>query len=129
MVTDVMILESTGAAEPKVPDGFTLVATDLLPKPHEGEDAGSAPHVFLAVRLEPVDACSKMPIVDLAVVYGIAATGEDALAGGFQMSGGFETTELPASASAAYKARVYICTKRDGAGHVYAEEMAAAPLA
>ena len=126
VVTDVMILESTGAAEPKVPDGFTLVATDLLPKPHEGEDAGSAPHVFLAVRLEPVDACSKMPIVDLAVVYGIAAvSGEDALAGGFQMSGGFETTELPASASAAYKARVYICTKRDGAGHVYAEEMAA----
>jgi hypothetical protein len=125
LITDLMIVESFGEVEAKAPDGFTLVANDLLPKAGEGADAGAAPHVFLAVKLEAANACSKQPIVDLAVVYGLATVAGEAPSAAFEMDGGFETVELPASVSAAYKARVYVCTKREGAGHVFAEQMAA----
>lgn len=127
VATDITIVESIGVAEVVAPEGYTLVKTDILPTPPEGTDASSVPHAFFALKLEPADACSAPPIVDLAVVYGPQQGAEEKSERRteFEMSGGFETMELPESVSVAYNSRVYICTKREGAGHVFAEQMAA----
>jgi len=119
IITDAVILTSTGKEDlvtvhlgPK----YTVVKEDLL---GGGEGDGDL-HAYLAVKSEPAGSCTEAPLVDLAIVYGAPGEGE-----AFEMGGGFDTLELPASVAAVYGARLYMCLKREGSGALFAEQMAA----
>lgn len=117
VVTDVIVVESDGTDDPSVPEGFALVQEDIM-KGQEG--AGKA---FVCTKSSPLSSAPSPPLVEIALVYG-----KPDLAPGdakFTMSGGYETQELPESLNSAFGTKLYLCTKRQGAGHAYAEFVAA----
>mmetsp|Transcript_17132 Transcript_17132/g.44529 ORF Transcript_17132/g.44529 Transcript_17132/m.44529 type:complete len:938 (+) Transcript_17132:131-2944(+) len=129
LVSDVVVVETAGDAAPVAPEGYELVPGDLLPEvpKSEGDDAAAdpaAPHVYLAVKRVPLSGADTPPLVDLALVYG--AWGDVASDGtSFTMSGGYETLQMPDAVNRTYKATIYLCTKREGAGGSFAANVAA----
>ena len=133
VIADVAVI--VGGAGATVPEGYTQLKVNLLPAAAAGDDEAEAapapaerpvdgaldePGVYLCVKMVPVG--SEPPLVDLSLVYGASRDVDQAQ---FQMGGGFETVELPSDVTGAYKAALYLATKKEGAGHTFAELLAA----
>ncbi|GMI08474.1 hypothetical protein TrVE_jg6685 [Triparma verrucosa] len=124
-LSEIRFLTATAGEDVQVPPGFTMTDVDLckmLPDASAGDDeekkeGGSGDtQCFLAVRKEPISDPECPPlIVDVAVVYAEA---------GFEMGGGYVSTELPKAVCEAFQSPVFVCTKVQGAGKEAADKLA-----
>jgi hypothetical protein len=126
IITDIVFIESVGTAQPitvHLGPKYQLMKDDLMAGSSGSVHESEAKHVYLAIKTEPAGTCSEAPLVDLAVVYGVASGMEDTA--NFEMGGGYDVLPFPTSVRELYGSTMYLCLKREGAGAVFAEQLAA----